>query len=89
MKTPSVVGNGPLTAGEHTRIQAADNPSQLYFRVMLAGGSILNPTCSVDAGSQNITVPLGSVYRNAFGGVGSATAPKSFSFRLNCNSLPA
>ena len=56
---------------------------------MVAGGSILTPTCSVDAGSQNITVPLGSVYRNAFGGVGSTTAPSAFSIRLNCNSLPA
>ena len=48
-----------------------------------------HPTCSVDAGSQNVTVPLGSVYRTAFQGAGSTTAPSAFSFRLNCNSLPA
>ena len=89
VKTAAIVGNGQLTPGEYGRAQVSGNPFDQYFRVVVAGGSILTPTCSVDAGSQNITVPLGSVYRNAFGGVGSTTAPSAFSIRLNCNSLPA
>ena len=89
VKTSSVVGNGPLTIGEYARMQVDGNPSQLYFRILLAGGSILTPTCNVDAGSQNLTVPMGSVYRNVFQGVGSVAAVKNFSIRLNCNALPA
>lgn len=88
VKTAAVVGNGPLTPGEYGRAQVVDRPDQLYFRLVLVGGSILTPTCSVDAGSRNITVPLGSFYRNVFQGVGTTTTAQSFSFRLNCNALP-
>ena len=89
VKTAAIVGNGQLTPGEYGRAQVSGNPFDQYFRVVVAGGGILTPTCSVDAGSQNVTVPLGSVYRTAFQGAGSTTAPSAFSFRLNCNSLPA
>lgn len=88
VKTAAVVGNGPLTPGEYGRIQVQGDPSKPYLIVMLGSARILSPTCSVDAGSQNITVPLGSVYRNAFQGVGSTMAVRNFSIRLNCNALP-
>lgn len=88
VKTDAVVGNGLLTPGEYGRIQVQGDPSKPYLVVMLGSARILSPTCSVDTGSQNLTVPLGSVYRNAFQGVGSTTAVKNFSIRLNCNALP-
>ena len=78
VKTAAIVGNGQLTPGEYGRAQVSGNPFDQYFRVVVAGGSILTPTCSVDAGSQNVTVPLGSVYRTAFQGAGSTTAPSAF-----------
>ena len=78
----------PADAGRIRPGPVSGNPFDQYFRVVVAGG-ILTPTCSVDAGSQNVTVPLGSVYRTAFQGRGFLTAPSAFSFRLSCNSLPA
>ena len=43
VKTAAIVGNGQLTPGEYGRAQVSGNPFDQYFRVVVAGGSILTP----------------------------------------------
>ena len=88
VKTAAIVGNGQLTPGEYGRAQVSGNPFDQYFRVVVAGGSILTPpAASMPARKTSPCRSARSIARPF-----RARVPRrrpALSFRLNCNSLPA
>lgn len=48
------------------------------------GTTVVNPTCSVQAGSRNIVVEFGSVPASTFTGVGARAINRDFDIRLDC-----
>ena len=49
-----------------------------------SGTTVVNATCSVQAGSRNIVVDFGSVPASAFTGVGTRANDRDFDIRLDC-----
>lgn len=49
-----------------------------------AGTTVVNPTCSVQAGSRNIVVEFGTVPASTFAGVGTRAINRDFDIRLDC-----
>lgn len=86
IKTGPVTGNGPLAAGTYTRYYGDGDPSMSAITTFLNGNgiTIITPSCTVDTGSRNISVPLGKVARNRFEGVGTTAGDKPFKIQLNC-----
>ena len=86
IKTGPVTGNGPLAAGTYTRYYGDGDPSKSAITTFLNGNgiTIITPSCTVDTGSRNISVPLGKVARNRFEGVGTTAGDKPFKIQLNC-----
>jgi type 1 fimbria pilin len=84
-KTGPKTGSGPLAPGIYTKYYSvADNLSVLTTYLDVNAITIVTPTCTVDVGSKNIAVNLGSVSRSNFKGVGSSAGEKDFNIKLNC-----
>ncbi|MGO4393822.1 fimbrial protein [Variovorax sp. M-6] len=85
-KTGPATGNGPLAAGTYTRYYGDGDPSMSAITTFLNGNgiTIITPSCTVDTGSRNISVPLGKVARSRFEGVGTTAGDKPFKIQLNC-----
>lgn len=87
IRLPGPTGAGRLNAGLYS-IYYADStgPSKpvLTSHVYGDGITIVNSTCSIDAGSRDITVDMGSAASKDFSGVGSTLNEKKFNIRLNC-----
>ena len=83
-KIGPVTGNGPLSSGTYTTYSGDDGKSQITTVLSGNGITIITPSCTVDTGSRNISVPLGNVALNRFGGVGTTAGDKPFKIQLNC-----
>ncbi|MGB7193400.1 MAG: fimbrial protein [Collimonas pratensis] len=85
IKTATKTGNGPLAAGTYTTyVGNGDNKSAITSILSGNGITIITPSCTVDVGSQNVVVNLGSVSRGSFKGVGSTAGDRPFNIKLNC-----
>jgi len=85
IKTAAKTGNGPLAAGTYTTyVGNGDNKSAITSILSGNGITIITPSCTVDAGSQNVVVNFGSVSRGSFKGVGSTAGDRPFNIKLNC-----
>ena len=73
--------------GEIMLVETGVTNAIVPVNLMVAGSlSMTSSTCSVSAGSQNIAVPMGTVNRGAFTGVGSTAGGAAFSVQLqNCS----
>lgn len=88
VKTSMVTGSGPVFAtGTFTSYRLDDVPAKplMTSTVTGTGPVIVKPTCTVDAGSQNIPVDLGTVANTKFTGVGSRQASTPFAISLQCS----
>lgn len=87
IRLPGPTGAGRLNPGLYS-VYYADNtgPSRpvLTSHVYGDGITIVNSTCSIDAGSRDITVDMGTVASKEFSGVGSTRNERNFNIRLNC-----
>lgn len=87
IRLPGPTGAGMLNPGLYS-VYYADNtgPSKpvLTSHVYGDGITIVNSTCTIDAGSRDITVDMGTVARKEFTGVGSTFNERKFNIRLNC-----
>lgn len=88
IKTAAVTGSGPIAPpGRFTTYYFdGDGPSKpvLVSTFNGSGTTVVNPTCSVQAGSRNIVVEFGSVPASTFTGVGSRAVDRDFDIRLAC-----
>ncbi|AIY42320.1 Fimbrial adhesin [Collimonas arenae] len=85
IKTANKTGNGPLAAGTYTTyVGNGDNISAITSILSGNGITIITPSCTVDAGSKNVVVNLGSVSTGSFKGVGSPAGSQPFNIKLNC-----
>lgn len=87
IRLPGPTGAGRLNAGLYSVYYAdGTGPSKpvLTSHVYGDGITIVNSTCSIDTGSRDITVDMGTVARKDFTGVGSTLNEKKFNIRLNC-----
>ncbi len=88
IKTAAVTGSGLIApAGRFTTYYFdGDGPTKpvLVSTFKGSGTTVVNPTCSVQAGSRNIVVEFGSVPASTFSGVGSRAADRDFDIRLAC-----
>lgn len=88
IKTAAVTGSGLIApAGRFTTYyfdgDGAAKPV-LVSTFRGSGTTVVNPTCSVQAGSRNIVVDFGSVPASTFTGVGSRAMDRDFDIRLDC-----
>ncbi|HWW05413.1 fimbrial protein [Collimonas sp.] len=85
IKTATKTGSGQLASGTYTTYKGnGDNISAITSILSGSGITIITPSCTVDAGSQNIPVNLGDVGKRGFKGVGSTAGERSFNIKLNC-----
>ena len=85
IKTATKTGNGPLAAGTYTTyVGNGDNKSAITSILSGNGITIITPSCTVDAGSQNVVVNFGSISRGSFKGIGSTAGDRAFNIKLNC-----
>ena len=87
IRLPGPTGAGTLNPGLYSVYYANNTgPSKpvLTSHVYGDGITIVNSTCSIDAGSRDITVDMGTVSRKEFTGVGSTLNERNFNIRLNC-----
>jgi len=85
IKIAAKTGNGPLAAGTYTTyVGNGDNKSAITSILSGNGITVITPSCTVDAGSQNVVVNFGSVSRGSFKGVGSTAGDRPFNIKLNC-----
>lgn len=87
IRLPGPTGAGQLNSGLYS-VYYADRtgPSKpvLTSHVYGSGITIVNSTCTIDAGSRDITVDMGSAASKDFTGIGSTLNEKRFNIRLNC-----
>ena len=88
IKTAAVTGSGSIApAGRFTTYYFdGDGPGkpELVSTFKGAGTTVVNPTCTVQAGSRNIVVDFGSVPASTFTGVGSHAPGRDFAINLDC-----
>lgn len=77
------ISNGALAPGTYGNISLKDYRVALVYVV---GGQFVTSGCSVN--STTVTVPLGSVKRSEFSGVGSTTQTNTFNILVNCTGSP-
>lgn len=91
LKTAEVVGSGELQKGVYTTYYAngtgVGRPI-MTTRLIGNGITVTTPACTLDDGSKNISVDLGSVSTSTFTGPGSTSTAKSFEVKLNCVAKP-
>jgi len=85
IKTATKTGSGQLASGTYTSYKGnGDNKSAITSILSGSGITIITPSCTVDAGSQNIPVNFGDVGKKRFTGVGSTAGERQFNIKLNC-----
>ena len=88
IKTAAVTGSGAIApAGRFTTYYFdGDGPIKplLVSTFRGSGTTVVNPTCSVQAGNRNIVVEFGSVPASTFVGVGTRAINRDFDIRLDC-----
>lgn len=90
VSTGDTIVTGTVTLGKigETRLAELGVTNAIVPVNLMVGGSlsITSRTCSVSAGSQNIAVPMGTVNRGAFTGIGSTAGGGNFTVHLeNCS----
>lgn len=88
IKTAAITGSGLIApSGRFTTYyfngDSASKPV-LISTFRGSGTTVVNPTCSVQAGSRNIVVEFGSVPASTFTGVGTRAINRDFDIRLDC-----
>lgn len=87
VSTGDTIGTGSVTPGNIGAVRIAESgvTNAIVPVNLIVGGSlsITSRTCRVSAGSQNIAVPMGTVNRGAFTGVGSTAGGSNFTVRLD------
>lgn len=90
VSTGDTIRTGTVTLGKIGEVRLAESgvTNAITPVNLMVGGSlsITSRTCSVSAGSQNIAVPMGTVNRGAFTGIGSTAGGGNFTVHLeNCS----
>ena len=88
IKTAAVTGSGLIAPNGRftTYYLNGDGPLKpvLVSTFKGSGTTVVNPTCSVQAGSRNIVVEFGAVPASSFTGVGSRATSRDFDIALDC-----
>lgn len=85
-KIARVTGSGPLAPGIYSTYTSDGSATSVLTTQVIGNAiTIVTPTCTVDAGSKVINVPLGKQPRSTFTGINSTSPAQPFSIRLNCN----
>lgn len=88
IKTAAITGSGLIAPSGRftTYYYDGDGASKpvLISTFKGSGTTVVNPTCSVQAGSRNIVVEFGSVPASTFTGVGTRAINRDFDIRLDC-----
>lgn len=84
LKIGPITGNGPLAVGTYTTYSGDDGISLITTELSGLGITVITPSCTVDTGSRNISVPLGNVALSRFGGIGTTAGDRPFKIQLNC-----
>ncbi|HEY5852068.1 MAG TPA: fimbrial protein [Lysobacter sp.] len=83
----TAIRTGTITLGKVGEIQLVENGvtnAIVPVNLMVSGTlSITSRTCTVSTGSQNISVPMGTVNRGTFTGVGSTAGGGPFTVQLS------
>lgn len=89
IKTAKRVGNGLLTPGLYGHAIVANKPQDYYFRIILNGGKIVAPSCTVTEPSRKLLVPMGRVpIRDLTGGIGTVARDTPFNIEVACQAAP-
>ncbi|KRG69439.1 fimbrial protein [Stenotrophomonas terrae] len=88
VKTAAVTGSGLIAPNGRftTYYFNGDGPLKpvLVSTFKGSGTTVVNPSCSVQAGSRNIVVEFGAVPASSFNGVGSRAPSRDFDITLDC-----
>jgi type 1 fimbria pilin len=91
VSTGDTIGTGTVTLGRIGELRIAElgvTNAIVPVNLIVAGSlGVTSRTCRVSAGSQNISVAMGTVNRAAFTGVGSTAGGGSFTVRLDSCSI--
>ncbi|WP_395348716.1 fimbrial protein [Variovorax sp. UC122_21] len=77
-------GSGPIAPGLYSRYFGDDQVSLINIYVEANGITVVTPSCTVDAGSQNIPVVFGKVPMSSFSGRGTTAEERKFTIKLDC-----